>query len=124
LKIKPCADNYHFTENFLSLAKDFVTKQITQEYEVSKADQIDLLNRSVNYFKDNERFVQADFSQQVFGDHEGLITSFKDFQKQAETEYEIELKDGFDISDQAVKNRPAFLKCVKIGQKFSYLYSW
>jgi hypothetical protein len=122
LKIKPCADNYHFTENFLSLAKDFVTKQITQEYEVSKADQIDLLNRSVNYFKDNERFVQADFSQQVFGDHEGLITSFKDFQKQAETEYEIELKDGFDISDQAVKKQARIFKSVLKLDKNFHIY--
>ncbi len=122
LKIKPCADNYHFTSNFLTLAKDFVTKQITEEYQVDKADQIDLLNKSVAYFKDNEKFSQKDFSQTVFGDHEGLITSFKDYQKQAETEYDIEIKDGFEISDQAVKKQARIFKSVLKLDKNFHIY--
>ncbi len=122
LKIKPCADNYHFTENFLSLTKEFVTKQITEEYEVSKADQIDLLNRSVSYFKDHEKFNQKEFSKEVFGDHEGLITSFKDFKNQAEVEYEMELKDGFDISDQAVKKQARIFKSVLKLDKNFHIY--
>jgi hypothetical protein len=104
------------------LAKDFVTKQITEEYQVGKADQIDLLNKSVAYFKDNEKFSQKDFSQTVFGDHEGLITSFKDYQKQAETEYDIEIKDGFEISDQAVKKQARIFKSVLKLDKNFHIY--
>ncbi|MCF8426017.1 MAG: nucleoid-associated protein [Bacteroidia bacterium] len=122
LKIKPCSDNFHFTENLLTLTKDFVTKQLTEEYEVSKADQIDLLNKSVSYFKDNERFDQKEFSQSVFGDHEGLITSFKDFKEQTQKEYEIELLDNFDISDQAVKKQAKIFKSVLKLDKNFHIY--
>jgi hypothetical protein len=122
LKIKPCSDNFHFTENFLTVTKDFVTKQLTEEFEVSKTDQIDLLNRSVAYFKDNEKFDQTDFSKTVFGDHEGLITSFKDYQKRAETEYSLELMDGFNISDQAVKKQARVFKSVLKLDKNFHIY--
>lgn len=122
LKIKPCSDNFHFTENFLTVTKDFVTKQLKEEFEVSKAEQIDLLNRSVAYFKDNERFDQQDFSKTVFGDHEGLITSFKDYQKLAETELDIEIRDGFDISDQAVKKQARVFKSVLKLDKNFHIY--
>ncbi|MCF8254901.1 MAG: nucleoid-associated protein, partial [Bacteroidia bacterium] len=100
----------------------FVTKQLTEEYEVSKADQIDLLNKSVSYFKDNERFDQKEFSQSVFGDHEGLITSFKDFKEQTQKEYEIELLDNFDISDQAVKKQAKIFKSVLKLDKNFHIY--
>ncbi|MCG9880469.1 MAG: nucleoid-associated protein [Bacteroidia bacterium] len=122
LKIKPCADNYHFTENFLTITKDFVTKQLTTEYEVSKADQIDLLNRSVAYFKDHEKFSQDEFSKEVFGNDEGLITSFNDFKTQTTSEYELELKDGFDISDQAVKKQARVFKSVLKLDKNFHIY--
>lgn len=122
LKIKPCSDNFHFTENFLTVTKDFVTKQLKEEFEVSKADQIDLLNRSVAYFKDNERFDKADFSNTVFGDNEGLITSFKDYQTKVESEFEIELKDGFDISDHAVKKQARVFKSVLKLDKNFHIY--
>jgi len=122
LKIKPCADNYHFTENFLTLAKEFLTKQITEEYDVSKAEQIDLLNRSVGYFKDHEKFDQQEFSKEVFGDHEGLITSFKDFKSQAELTYEMDLQDGFDISNQAVKKQARIFKSVLKLDKNFHIY--
>lgn len=122
LKIRPCADNYHFTENFLSITKDFVTKEIQKEYEVSKADQIDLLNKSVAYFKENERFDQQSFASNVFGDHEGLITSFNDFKKQTGSEYDMDLEDGFEISSQAVKKQARVFKSVLKLDKNFHIY--
>lgn len=122
LKIKPCSDSYHFTENFLSITKEFVTKQLCTEYEVSKADQIDLLNRSVSYFKDHEKFSQDEFSKEVFGNDEGLITSFNDFKTQTSNEYELELKDGFDISNQAVKKQARIFKSVLKLDKNFHIY--
>src|SRR5690606_26749094 len=48
LKLKPVADNYFQTQNYLNLAKDFVTGRLDEEFEVTKADKIDYLNRSIN----------------------------------------------------------------------------
>ena len=59
LQIKPCNDSFHLTKDFMNITKNFVTKKLTEDFEVSKADQIDLLNRSVEYFKTNESFDKA-----------------------------------------------------------------
>jgi hypothetical protein len=122
LRIKPCSDAYHLTQNFLTVTKDFLTKQITQEYEVSKADQIDLLNKSVAYFKEHETFDANEFSQSLFEGNQGLITSFKDYKDQFQQEYELEIKDGFDISDQAVKKQARIFKSVLKLDKNFHIY--
>ena len=54
LNIKPCQDNYFQTRNFMTVCKNFLSKQLPEEFEVSKADQVELLNKSVQYFKENE----------------------------------------------------------------------
>src|SRR5690606_11928158 len=51
LNLKPCADEYHHTQQFLNIARNFVTQQMPEEYEVSKADQAAFLNKSIEYFK-------------------------------------------------------------------------
>ena len=66
LQLKPCQDEYHQTKEFLNITKNYVTKQLAEEFEVSKAEQIDLLNRSVEYFKTHDTFDKKDFEKEVF----------------------------------------------------------
>jgi 37-kD nucleoid-associated bacterial protein len=56
LLIRPCKDEYQQTKDFLSLAKTFVTASLPEDFEVNKTDQIDMLNRSMEYFKTHESF--------------------------------------------------------------------
>ncbi len=74
LQLKACRDEYHLTKEFLGITKNFVTQQLSEEFEVSKADQIDLLNRSVAYFKTHDTFDKQEFEEEVFQDN-GLIKS-------------------------------------------------
>ena len=111
-------DNINNTNQFLSLTKNFITQQYPEDFETTKADQIDLLNRSVEYFKTHETFEKAEFEQEVLH-HEGLINSFQNFNKQYAKENEIELTDGFDISAQAVKKQARIFKSVlKLDKNF------
>ncbi len=106
------------TTNFLTLTKEFITGQIPQEYEVSKADQIDLLNRSVDYFKSNETFDKNDFEQTVFQD-KGIIKSFRNFDQNFQEQHELDLSDSFEISTQAVKKQArAFKSVLKLDKNF------
>jgi hypothetical protein len=106
------------TTNFLTLTKEFITGQIPQEYEVSKADQIDLLNRSVDYFKSNETFDKNDFEQTVFQD-KGIIKSFRNFDQNFQEQHELDLSDSFEISSQAVKKQArAFKSVLKLDKNF------
>ena len=118
LNIKPASDEYHFTNNFLSITKEYVTKRLSDEFEVNKTDQIDLLNRSVDYFKTNDKFEKEEFEKSVFQSKE-LIESFRNFDNYYRDDNEIEVSDSFDISSQAVKKQvKAFKKVLKLDKNF------
>ena len=118
LTLKPVADNYYQTQNYLTLAKNFVTERLDDEFEVSKADQIDYLNRSINYFKKNEQFNEQDFANDVF-EHQEVITSFKRFKGDFQNEHELNVVSEFEISAQAVKRQSKVFKSVlKLDRNF------
>lgn len=118
LKLQPVADNYYQTQNYLTLAKDFVTGRLDEEFEVSKADQIDYLNRSINYFKKNEQFNEKEFEQDVF-EHQEVITSFKKFKGDFQNEHQLRVVSEFEISAQAVKRQSRVFKSVlKLDRNF------
>lgn len=118
LKLKPVADNYFQTQNYLSLTKNFVTDRLDQEFEVSKADQIDYLNRSIDYFKKNEQFNEKEFAAAVF-EHDSVIKSFKKFKTDFQDENDLHIVSEFDISTPAVKRQSKVFKSVlKLDRNF------
>jgi 37-kD nucleoid-associated bacterial protein len=118
LKLKPLSDEYHFTKDIMSITKDFVTKQLTEEFVVSKADQIDFLNRSVDYFKTHETFNQKEFEAEIFIDSD-VRKSFQNFDESYRATNNLELDDHFDISMQAVKKQARVFKSVlKLDRNF------
>ena len=118
IKVKLKNDGVNNTNHFLSMAKSFVTKQFPSEFESTKADQIDLLNRSVEYFKKNESFDKGGFEQEVFQDSE-VIKSFQNFDSKYRQENEINIADDFLISPQAVKKQARVFKSVlKLDRNF------
>lgn len=121
LQLKPVANEFHQTNQFLGIAKNFVTKQLDEEFPVTKADQIDLLNRSVAYFKTHERFEKKEFEEEVFQDT-GLIKSFQNFDSRYRQENQVELTDYFDISPQAVKKQARIFKSVLKLDKNFHIY--
>ncbi|MEI6765922.1 MAG: nucleoid-associated protein [Bacteroidota bacterium] len=121
LQLKPCSDDYHHTKEFLNIAKNFVTKQISEEFEVTKADKIDLLNRSVDYFKTHETFDKNDFEQQVFKDNT-LINSFRNYDESYRENHELDVVESFEISAQAVKKQARIFKSVLKLDKNFHIY--
>ncbi len=118
LKLKPCSDDYHYTKDFLSLTKNYVTKQLAEDFDVTKADKIDLLNRTVDYFKTHEHFDKSEFETEVFQTDE-MIESFQHFDESYRENHEVQSADNFDISVQAVKKEARGFKSVlKLDKNF------
>lgn len=118
LKLKIRNDNYNQTSNVLGVYKNFVTQKLDEEFEVSKADKIDLLNRSMKYFKEKETFDMDEFSNEVIGNPQG-IESFKNFKRSYEQEFDSPISNSFDISDAAVKKQSRVYKSVlKLDRNF------
>lgn len=121
LKVKPIANEFHQTNQFLGITKNFVTKQLDEEFEVTKADKIDLLNRSVEYFKTHDNFDKKEFEKEVLQDT-GIIKSFRNFDNNYRQENDIELSDSFEISTQAVKKQARVFKSVLKLDKNFHIY--
>lgn len=121
LKAKPIANDFHQTNQFLSITKDYVTKKLSEDFDVSKADQIDLLNRSVDYFKTHDSFSKKDFEKEVLQDT-GIIKSFRNFDSNFREQNNIDLEDSFDISLPAVKKQARVFKSVLKLDKNFHIY--
>lgn len=118
LKITSIKNEYNQTNNFLGITKLFLIKQLVNDLELSKSEQIDLLNRSVDYFKTHEKFSKDEFEKNVFSD-EKIIESFRYFDEAYRKENEIELNDKFEISSTAVKKQArAFKRVLKLDENF------
>jgi len=119
LNIKPCTDAFHQTHNFMNLTRQYVGDQLDEEFSVSKADKIDLLNRSVNFFKSREVFNQNEFETEVFEDA-SVIESFRKYERSMMPDEGI--ADNFEISAQAVKRQARIFKSVLKLDKNFHIY--
>jgi hypothetical protein len=118
LSVAPQANEFFHTNQLLTLTKQFIAKQVPQEFELEKADQIDLLNKSLDYFKGNEQFNKKKFEEEVFYDKD-LIKSFRAFENSYGETNDIEIPDQFGISLQAVKKQARVFKSViKLDKNF------
>jgi len=118
LNLSPRNDGFQNTKAFLNIAKNYVKDQISEEFQVEKTDQMEMLNRSVEYFKQNDSFNKQEFEESVFQNEE-VISSFREFDNNYRTENEIQIKDEFEISNQAVKKQSRFFKSIlKLDKNF------
>ncbi len=118
LKLTQRNDSYNQTNTTLSVYKKFITTQVDEEFNISKTDKIDLLNRSIKYFKEKDQFNMEEFNKEVIGYEEG-IQSFNTYKKNYEQESDTQLNDHFAINDAAVKKQArAYKSILKLDKNF------
>ena len=118
LHVRQRQDKYHNTQNLMTLAKDFV-KDLPNEFEgITKADQADLINKTVKFFKEKDSFDMDEFANEVI-ERPDVISSFNEYKDSYAKDRDIEIVDSFDISDTAVKKQARSLKSViKLDKNF------
>ena len=109
LSVKTLNNDFHQTQQFLGIAKQFVTKQLSEDFEVSKTDKIDLLNRSVDYFKKHDTFDKQEFETEVFGDSD-VIKSFQKFDQAYRKKMRLNFQTTLKYLPKQLKNKQEFLK--------------
>lgn len=118
LQVKARSDNYYKTRAVMDLCKKFVNDQLPQEFEVSRFDQADMLNRSMKFLKENESFELEEFNEQVLHSPD-IINSFSAYKTQFREEHDLDIPENFQISESAVKNQSRFMKSViKLDKNF------
>ncbi len=121
LKLKIRNDSFNKTNTTLSVYKNFITSKIDEDFEISKADKIDLLNRSMKYFKEKDSFDMDEFSEEVIANPKA-IESFRNFSREYNEEFEAGLDKPFDISGAAVKKQARVFKSVLKLDKNFHIY--
>lgn len=118
LQVTPYADSYHNTNKYMDMCRLFIANDYADKFEVNKTDQIDLLNRSAEYFKTKEQFSLQEFTEEVIH-HTEVVDSFVEFKKNYESSRQFELNDEFDINLAAVKKQAKVFKSVlKLDKNF------
>ena len=121
LQVQPIADDYHHTDKYLALCKQFATNEFPEKFEAGKSDQLELMNRSMDYFKTHDQFNLDEFATEVI-DQPELIDSFKQYKKNFEAARNYEIEDEFDINLAAVKKQQKLFKSILKLDKNFHIY--
>ena len=115
LHVTPQKDEYYNTQGILSLCKNFVKNELTQ---YSKADQVDFLNKTIHFLKENEAFSLDKFTNEVVKQPE-MINSFNKYKTIFQENNDVEIAQNFAISENAIKKQARSLKnIIKLDKNF------
>ena len=121
LHLRQSKNEYANTNNVMAMAKNFVTQELPKEFEVSKADQIDLLNKSLQFFKEKENFDIEEFANEVM-EQPAVIESFHNFKKNYEADNDLSIDDHFMISNNAFKKQQrSYKRVIRLDDKIQII---
>ena len=121
LSLMPQKNEFHHTNQFLTLTRQFITDQLETDLKVDKTVQVDLLNKSIDYFRSKEAFDIEEFQNEVF-EKEEVIESFRQFGSRYVQNTDFDIAANFDISPDAVKKQSRVYKSVVKLDKNFHIY--
>jgi hypothetical protein len=118
LKAQPITNSYHHTNEALGLCKLFISNELQEQFDTNKTDQIDMLQRSMNYFKTHDQFQLGEFNKEVLH-HPEVIDSFTQYKQQYEVAKQVQINDEFDINPAAIQKQQRLFKSIlKLDKNF------
>jgi hypothetical protein len=118
LKVKPREDKHLHTSSFMKLCGSFCEEMLTEDFNVSRKDQVMIKNRTADYFRNNEKLNVEEFTKEVMEVPE-VIEAFNEYKQNFFRKSEIQPFEEFEISPSAVKSTGKTLKSViKLDRNF------
>ncbi len=118
LKLKPREDDFYHTKSYLEICKGFVENVYNDENNVHKTDQIDMLAKSAEFFKEAQTFNETEFENNVIQQPE-VIEAFKDYKQQYVESRDMPELSEFEVSNIAVnKSKNFFRSILKLDKNF------
>jgi hypothetical protein len=118
LNAKLKQNGYYHTKNFMDASRGFCEEVLTEANNVSKQDQMMMLNRSTGFFKEKDKFNMNEFEKEVLVQPE-VINAFKDYRNDFNKRMDLTAIDEFDVSATAVnKNKKYMRSVVKLDKNF------
>ncbi len=121
LGIKPRQDDFYQTKGHMNLCKSFIRDVLAKEDVVEKTEQTAIINKTRDYFAQNESYNQEDFEANIIGMPE-VVEQYREYRDAYESEMGYNLKDSFAISADAAKQaKKVFKSVIKLDKNF-HLY--
>lgn len=121
LGLTPQKNEFHHTQHLLNLTKQFITGPLEEELKIGKTEQVELLQKSLTYFKSKESFDIDEFQKEVFEQDE-MIESFRRYGSHYIENNDYDIAAQFDISSDAVKKQSRVFKSVLKLDKNFHIY--
>ena len=119
LHLKYLDPSFATTQQYMNMAQTYVSHQMTEDFDMQRADQVGVMNDAANYFKSNQTYDESAFQAEVFQDEPQVIESFQKYKQAYANELGVELPDQFNISNLAVKKSAKDFKSVlKLDKNF------
>lgn len=118
LKVSKIQDNFYQTQQYLQMTRSFVEDKLPDEFEVDRSQQLEIMDRSMNFFKKNGQFNAGEFETEVL-EQEPIKEAFRNYRQDFGDMYEAQIDNQFDISAPAVSTQNKFFKSVlKLDKNF------
>lgn len=118
LQIQALTDSYQHTNQTLGLCKLFIENEYAEKFDISRSDQLALMDRSMEYFKTNDQFKLNEFTAAVMH-HPEVVDSFLHYKRNYEGNRNFEIDEAFDINLSAVKKQQRQFKSIlKLDKNF------
>ncbi|MCZ2102202.1 MAG: nucleoid-associated protein [Chitinophagales bacterium] len=118
LMLASISNDYTQTKEYIQATKAFVKERLPKAFDTDNIDEAAMMQRSFEYFKNNESFDNHEYEIKVFKD-EHVIEAFQDYKSEYENLKQTTLGEQFDISDYAVKKQSRIFKSViKLDKNF------
>jgi hypothetical protein len=112
---RPYENSFHLTADAMQMSNAFIREFLPPD-QVDKTERSDLLQRTLGYFKENERFDETDFCNQILED---TVTPDLFRQFRVSLGHEDTEPMQFDISKEAVQKQGRIFKSVlKLDKNF------
>ena len=118
LQVQQIEDEFYNTSKTMAVFKNYVEEVMPEEFELNRVDQADLLNRTMDFFSNQDHFSADNFAKDVL-QQQALIESFNNFKSEYEYHTQEMLSDDFGIAENAVKKQKKYYKSViKLDKNF------
>ncbi len=118
LMLTSVSNDFTQTKDYIRATKSFVKERLPKTFYTDNIDEAAMMQRSFEYFKNNESFDNKEYEIKVFRD-DSVIEAFQEFKNEYENLKQTTLGDTFDISDYAVKKQSRVFKSViKLDKNF------
>lgn len=126
LELKQREDDFYRTQQFIKVCTEFCEEVLTEENNISRADQMMVKNKAGEFLKSKakgkEAFSVAEFEQEVMEVPE-VIQAFRDYKTDYVAKNDIEDFEGeIEVSQAAVKSNSKFFRAVMKLDKNFHVY--